>query len=103
MSQNMTVAQIKEVLDSFGIEYDKRLRKKDLLEIMNKETYENVSSKPKTYVVIHDFKDLEDKNKVYCAGETFPKPANKKISKERIDELSSKNNKIGKVLIKETD
>ena len=53
------------------------------------------------YEVIHDFKDLEDKNKVYTVGSTFPNPANKKVSKERIKELSSSKNKIGKPLIKE--
>ncbi|WP_409297754.1 hypothetical protein V1498_06845 [Peribacillus sp. SCS-26] len=53
------------------------------------------------YEVIHDFKDLQDKNKVYAVGDTYPNPANKKVSKERIKELSSSNNKIGKPLIKE--
>ncbi|MBL3644034.1 hypothetical protein JMN23_16900 [Bacillus sp. RHFB] len=53
------------------------------------------------YEVIHDFKDLEDKNKVYTTGSTFPNPANKKVSKERFKELSSSKNKIGKPLIKE--
>ena len=99
----MTVAEIKEVLDGFGIEYDSKLKKKDLLEIMNTETYEAKPTKPKTYVVTHDFKDLQDKDKIYRKDDKFPKPANKKISQERIAELSTKNNKIGKVLIKETD
>ncbi|WP_062105212.1 hypothetical protein [Bacillus niameyensis] len=55
------------------------------------------------YIVVSDFKDLQDKGKIYFAGDPFPKPANKKISVARIKELSSTKNKIGKVLIKEQD
>lgn len=55
----------------------------------------------KKYEVIHDFKDLQDKNKVYAKGDIFPNPANKKVKAERIKELSSAENKIGKPLIKE--
>lgn len=32
----------------------------------------------KKYEVLHDFIDLEDKNKFYEATGTYPKPANKK-------------------------
>lgn len=52
------------------------------------------------YEVIHPFHDLQDKNKVYGIGDRFPKPANKTVSKERLEELSSNNNKIGKPVIK---
>ena len=38
----------------------------------------------KKYEVLHKFIDLEDKNKVYNAGDTYPKPANKKVSHDRI-------------------
>jgi hypothetical protein len=45
------------------------------------------------YEVIEDFKDLQDKNKVYFKGDTYPKPANKNIPDERIEELLSHDNK----------
>ncbi|GKV64680.1 MULTISPECIES: hypothetical protein [unclassified Sporosarcina] len=54
------------------------------------------------YEVLHDFKDLEDKGKIYRKGNSFPQPANKKIKKDRIEELSSTKNKLGKKLIEET-
>ena len=57
----------------------------------------------KKYEVLHKFIDLEDKNKVYNAGDTYPKPANKKVSHDRILDLTSSDNKRGKVLIKEIE
>lgn len=53
------------------------------------------------YEVIEDFTDLQDKNKVYFKGDTFPSPANKRVKKERIEELLNDKNKQGKPLIKE--
>ena len=51
------------------------------------------------YKVIYKFYDIEDKNKhVYNVGEIFPYDG-RKISKNRIEELSSEKNKIGKPLI----
>ena len=55
----------------------------------------------KKYVVIEDFKDLQDKNKVYTKGDTYPNPANKKVSKERLEELASTKNKQNRPVIKE--
>lgn len=55
----------------------------------------------KQYQVVHDFKDLQDKNKIYRAGDSFPSPANKKVSAARIAELSGKNNRLGLALIQE--
>ncbi|MFP3512958.1 hypothetical protein SB775_25790 [Peribacillus sp. SIMBA_075] len=55
----------------------------------------------KTYQAIVDFKDLQDKGKVYRKGDTFPKPGNKKVEKERLEELLSTENKPGKPVIKE--
>lgn len=57
----------------------------------------------KKYEVLQKFIDLQDKKKVYNVGDSFPKPANKKVTEERIDELSSENNKRGKALIKEIE
>lgn len=55
------------------------------------------------YKVLHMFIDLENGNKVYVEGDSFPRPANKKISDERIEELTTSNNKRGKALIKEVE
>lgn len=57
----------------------------------------------KKYEVIESFRDSKDKNKLYQVGDSYPKPANKKVSKSRIDSLSSKDNKIGKPFIKELE
>ena len=57
----------------------------------------------KKYEVLHDFIDLEDKNKFYEATGTYPKPANKKVSHDRILELSTSKNRRGKALIKELE
>lgn len=51
------------------------------------------------YVVIYKaFKDLEDDNYLYKKGDTYPREG-LKLTKKRINELSSKKNKIGEVLI----
>jgi hypothetical protein len=60
----------------------------------------NKKSKKDKYVVVHYFIDLQDKNKEYNEGDSFPKPANKKVTSERLAELSSANNKQGRPLIK---
>ncbi|HEY4601261.1 MAG TPA: hypothetical protein VIG73_08335 [Cerasibacillus sp.] len=62
---------------------------------------DELESKPKSYVVIHDFKDLKDNNTIYIKGDIYPRRADAKVDDDRIKELSSTNNKIGKVLIKE--
>lgn len=54
------------------------------------------------YEVIESFRDLEE-DKEYFKGDRFPKPANKKIKQERLDALSSTNNKAGRPLIKKVD
>ncbi|MFJ7756323.1 hypothetical protein ACQKGI_19970 [Peribacillus muralis] len=51
--------------------------------------------------VIEDFKDLQDKNKLYFKGDRFPRPANKKVETERLEELLSSKNKLKKPVIKE--
>ncbi|MGW7977587.1 hypothetical protein BU116_01260 [Staphylococcus xylosus] len=57
----------------------------------------------KRYEVLHKFIDLEDKNKVYNVGDTYPKPVNKKVSHDRLLDLTTSDNKRGKVLIKEIE
>lgn len=55
------------------------------------------------YEALIDFKDGQDNNKVYKKGERYPKPAKKKIEDERLQELLSSNNKLGKPVIKELE
>lgn len=58
------------------------------------------------YKVIHPFRDSQDKNKtfpggrVYAVGGSFP-ATKRKVSEERINELTGNKNKIGKPVIKE--
>ncbi|MFD2637689.1 hypothetical protein [Piscibacillus salipiscarius] len=54
------------------------------------------------YEVIEGFHDLED-DKDYFVGDRFPKPANKKVKQERLDELASSDNKAGRPLIKKVE
>lgn len=51
------------------------------------------------YVVVYKaWKDIEDENHLYKKGDTYPREG-LKPTKKRIKELSSKNNKIGEILI----
>lgn len=101
MSKDMTVVEIKEALTGFGLEYDDKMNKAELLEVLNAETVEVAEEVPvKLYDVVHDFKDLKDKNKVYTKGGTYSSEGK---SDSRIEELSSTKNKLKKVLIKERD
>lgn len=50
-----------------------------------------------TYKVIHDFKDLQDDDHIYRAGNKYPRKG--KVKKERIEELQGADNNIGKPLI----
>ncbi|CAN7410550.1 hypothetical protein LJR015_004015 [Peribacillus frigoritolerans] len=58
-------------------------------------------SEKKKYQAVEDFKDLQDKDKIYRKGDSFPKPGNKKVEEERLEELLSSDNKMGKPVIKE--
>lgn len=50
--------------------------------------------------VIKDFTDLEDNNYIYYAGkEYYPRKENQKVSKERLENLSSDNNLRKEILI----
>ncbi|MFD9629009.1 hypothetical protein [Peribacillus muralis] len=53
------------------------------------------------FEVIEDFKDLQDKNKLFFKGDRFPRPPNKKVEPERLEELLSSDNKLKKPVIKE--
>lgn len=53
------------------------------------------------YVVVKDFTDLQDGNHVYRKGKPYPRKG--KPVKKRAEELSTKNNALKTVLIKEVD
>lgn len=57
----------------------------------------------KKYEAIAAFKDGQDDNKQYHKGDRYPFPANKKVSAERLKELSSEKNKAGYPVIKEVE
>lgn len=62
-----------------------------------------MTDKKVEYVVLHDFTDLEDKNKVYEQGKPYPRPANKKVDAERLKALLGSKNKQGRPVIKEVE
>lgn len=53
------------------------------------------------YIVIKDFKDLQDGDHIYRAGDKYPRKGRAK--KERIAELSGSENLIGEPLIREVE
>ena len=53
-----------------------------------------------SYKVIHDFYDGKDDRQLYKAGDKYPRDR-KRGTKERLVELSGKDNKVGYPLIKE--
>lgn len=113
MSKNITVKDIKQQLDNLEVKYDNSLDKDDLLKLLEeakkKPPEENngddtsKTEEPKSYVAIHDFKDLEDNSYVYLKDDPYPRKGNKNVDEERIQELMSNQNKQGKQLIKEQD
>lgn len=98
---SLTVKEIKEELDFLGVEYKNNAKKDELLKLLE-EADNQVAEELKKYVVLHDFKDLEDKGAVYFKGDTYPRKG-LHVDDERIQELSSDENKIGKQLIKEQE
>ncbi len=56
------------------------------------------------YIVVHNFKDLEDNEHLYLVSrnDIYPREG-LKPTKARIKELTSEKNKIGKILIKKID
>lgn len=55
-----------------------------------------------SYEVIHYFTDLQDFNHPYKVGDKFPR-LGVNVTEDRLKELSSKNNKQGKPLIKKIE
>jgi hypothetical protein len=59
--------------------------------------------KKRKFVAVQDFKDLQDSGKVYHKGDSFPKPANKNVSEERLQELLTASNNQKRSVIKEVE
>ena len=53
------------------------------------------------YVVIKDFRDLQDNRHLYRAGDKYPRKG--RVKKERIEELMSDKNLVGEPLIAEVE
>lgn len=53
------------------------------------------------YRVIERFRDLQDGEHIYEVGDKYPR--NGRAKKERAEELSTKQNKLGKPLIEEVE
>lgn len=97
----MTVNEIKKELDKLGVEYDKKAKKDELLKLLNEHKQE-VTEQKKYVVVFPRWKDLEDNGHIYKKGDTYPRKGYTP-TKERIKQLTTKNNKIGEVLIREVE
>lgn len=54
------------------------------------------------YIVISRFADLQDHNRIYEAGDTYPRPGFD-VSPERLAELAGSDNRIGHPLITDVD
>lgn len=59
------------------------------------------TKKEKKYIVVHDFKDLKDNDRVYIKDDIYPAEGAPKPTAARIKELASTKNKQKRVLIKE--
>ena len=95
----MTVNEIKKELDKLGVEYDKKAKKDELLKLLN----EHKQEVTKKYVVVFPrWKDLEDNGYIYKKGDTYPRKGYTP-TKKRIEQLTTQNNKIGEVLIREVE
>lgn len=55
-----------------------------------------------SYTVLTRFADLQDGNRIYEAGDTYPRPGFD-VSTERLAELAGSDNRIGKPLIVDVD
>ncbi|MCA1021793.1 hypothetical protein [Halobacillus litoralis] len=112
----LTVDDIKKQLDELGVEYGDDLLRDDLFSLLEKhqdgsqeednQATGNDSSPSKetektSYEVIQDFKDLQDKDKIYHKGDKYPSDVNTEVTDERSEELLSDKNKQGRAVIKE--
>ncbi|WP_102707017.1 hypothetical protein [Terribacillus saccharophilus] len=68
-----------------------------------KQDQETSKPKKRKFVAVQDFKDLQDNGKVYLKGDSFPKPVNKNVSDERLQELLTAVNNQNRSVIKEVE
>lgn len=76
----------------------KTTENQEIVDVKNEE-----ETKEKKYVVVHDFKDLKDNDRIYIKDDPYPAEGAKNPTAARIKELSSTKNKMKRVLIKEQD
>ena len=55
-----------------------------------------------SYIVLMRFADFQDSNRIYEAGDTYPRPG-LDVSPERLAELAGSDNRIGQPLIVDVD
>src|SRR5699024_882107 len=104
--QKCTKKELSERLTELEVPHDMKWTKDELIDLLRAEggqfdSKEVQAVEAETYVVLHAFKDLEDRGYVYEKNSKYPRKANKEVTKQRVDELLGKDNKIGKQLIKE--
>ena len=113
MSNTLKVDEIKQKLTEAGISFDEKMKRDDLLRLLEESTPDEKDASPseetdqvekpqKKYIVVHDFKDLQD-GTIYIKGDIYPRKADAVVNEERVKELSSTKNKIGSVLIQEQE
>lgn len=102
-----TKKELSKRLSVLEVKHDIKQTKDELIDLLRAEggQFDNLDDEyvGKKYVVLHDFKDLEDKGYVYIKGDPYPRKGNKKVTQERVNELLSTENKMGKPLIKEQE
>ncbi|MEK4973253.1 hypothetical protein NSQ89_12895 [Niallia sp. FSL R7-0648] len=76
----------------------KSTENQEIVDVKNEE-----ETKEKKYVVVYDFKDLKDNDRIYIKDDPYPAEGAKNPTAARIKELSSTKNKMKRVLIKEQD
>ena len=81
----------KEVSEDLQLAEEEAIEKLEIIE----------ETPQKKYVVVHDFKDLQDGNTIYIKGDIYPAKADQIVDEDRIKELSSTKNQMGRVLIQE--
>ena len=104
--QKRTKKELSERLTELEVPYDQKWTKDELIDLLRAEggqfdEKEVQAIKSESYTVVNSFKDLEDRGFVYIKGDKYPRKANKDVTKERVNKLLGKNNKLGKQLIKE--
>lgn len=104
--QKYTKKELSERLTELEVPHDMKWTKDELIDLIRNEggqfdEKEVQAVEAESYTVIKSFKDLQDRNYVYEVNEKYPRKSNKNVTKQRVDELLGKDNKIGKQLIKE--